>query len=160
MSSLRDGVYTMSLSVIDGQLTFADDVYDSKDESTSVFMSIITFGYFLLFGLLCVNLLIALISKRYDMMRDNKNRDWKFAQFELLIGYCATHPQDGLPFFFPFSLLYIPYTLIYRLICCCKKEKSSSVPLQDDQARIDLTKIILERVRILEAEREKKENDD
>ena len=134
MKSAGDGFLTMILSIMEGKLTYSEDIYKSKDPSTTIFFFFIMFFYFLIFGLLCVNLLIALISKRYDNMMENKNRDWRFSQFDLLVDYLnldLDHGQqlkcnDGMPFFFPFSLIYVPCRLVKKFLlshCCSGKEK-------------------------------------
>ena len=49
---------------------------------------------------------------RYNNEQSNKNVDWHFAQFELLMYYNAGGDTDyGMPFIFP---LCIPYTM-YRI---------------------------------------------
>ncbi|KAL5250716.1 hypothetical protein ACHWQZ_G016447 [Mnemiopsis leidyi] len=128
MKSATDGFLTMIFSIMEGKLTYSEDVYKSRDPSTTIFFSFIMFFYFLIFGLLCVNLLIALISKRYETMTENKDRDWRFSQFDFLVDYIninVTHDDsvekdtykykinDGMPFFFPFNIVYIPV----RLVC-------------------------------------------
>ena len=138
MDSPGSGFVTMILSIMEGKLTYSDDIYHSEDLSTSVFFSFIMFFYFLIFGLLCLNLLIALISKRYDSMMSNKSRDWRFSQFDLLVDYMSIDVNsdkrekscnDGMPFFFPFCLIYIPCRLLSRKIKYCNrkcKNKASS----------------------------------
>ena len=137
MDSPGSGFVTMILSIMEGKLTYSDDIYQSEDLSTSVFFSFIMFFYFLIFGLLCLNLLIALISKRYDSMMSNKSRDWRFSQFDLLVDYMYIDVNsdnrdkscnDGMPFFFPFCLIYIPCRLLSRKMkeyCKCKNKESS-----------------------------------
>ena len=147
MKSAGDGFVTMILSIMEGKLTYSEDIYKSKDPSTTIFFFFIMFFYFLIFGLLCVNLLIALISKRYDTMTENKNRDWRFCQFDLLVDYLNLDMDqnqqlkcnDGMPFFFPFSLIYVPCRLVKKFFCshCCSGKNKQ----KEDAGDIEMKKV-------------------
>ena len=122
LGSLQKGFYTMILSLMSGRLTNAQDVYDSKDPSINGFFFVIMVGYFLLVGLLCFNLLIALVTKRYDVMMGGRDREWELYKFNVVLDYCSIGDEegeacnDGMPFFFPISLLYIPCVLFLKLV--------------------------------------------
>ena len=133
MESFHGGIYTMIFSLMDGQLSNADDVYMSKDQSVNVFLFIIVISYFLAVGLLCFNLLIALVTKRYDTTVENKNREWEFSKYQLIMNYLCLDEtaaadetrNDGMPFIFPFTFLYIPPRLLARI--CGKKVKDCAI---------------------------------
>lgn len=126
MKTPEFGLVTMILSIMEGKLTYSEDIYQSQDKSTSIFFTFIMIFYFMIFGLLCFNLLIALISKRYDRMMESRNRDWRYSQFALLVDYMniahdldkpgGVKCNDGMPFLFPFCLLYVPCRLIARSV--------------------------------------------
>ena len=120
LGSLQKGFYTMILSLMSGRLTNAQDVYDSKDTAINGFFFFIMVGYFLIVGLLCFNLLIALVTKRYDVMMGGRDREWELYKFNVVLDYCSIDDKgeacnDGMPFFFPISLLYIPCILFLKL---------------------------------------------
>ena len=123
MESFHGGIYTMIFSLMDGQLSRADDIYSSRDQSINVFFFIIVIFYFLAVGLLCFNLLIALVTKRYDTTVENKNREWEFSKYQLIMNYLCLEENaaagkarnDGMPFIFPFTFLYIPPRLLARI---------------------------------------------
>ena len=144
MDTPTHGFFTMILSIMEGQLTYSDDLYKSKDKSTNTFFFIIMIFYYLIFGLLCINLLIALISKRYDIMMENKNRDWRFAQFRLMMDYLGK--EIKMPFFFPFNLFYVLFHI--HTNCICKKQKdgkSMYKPLKRTGQRKKFIKTLLKR---------------
>ena len=104
MDTPVNGFLTMIFSIMEGKLTYSEDIYEAEDKTTKFFFFIFMIFYFLIFGLLCLNLLIALISNRYSEMMNNKNENWRFSQFSLIVDYLAQ--KKKMPFFFPFSLLY------------------------------------------------------
>ena len=133
LRSLRSGFYTMILSLMNGQLTNAHDVYDSRDPSINGLFFVIMVGYFLVVGLLCFNLLIAIVTKRYEKMMGSGNREWELYKFNVVLDYLCFDTKegeignDGMPFLFPISLIYMTCILLVRIINAIKK-KTCEVP--------------------------------
>ena len=130
MDTPVNGLFTMILSIMEGKLTYSEDIYEAEDEATKFFFFIFMIFYFLIFGLLCINLLIALISNRYSKMMENKNENWKFSQFTLIVDYLAQ--KKKMPFLFPFSLLYF----FFRICPCGETNTEMNTEMNTEREKL------------------------
>ena len=86
-----------------------------------MFMSFLLVLYAVLLGLMCMNLLIAIMCSAYSKVNADKFADWRFSQFESIMDYNAvTNEGHGMPFLFPFCIPYIVFNLIIKP---CKKRR-------------------------------------
>ncbi|KAL5256346.1 hypothetical protein ACHWQZ_G011542 [Mnemiopsis leidyi] len=89
------------------------NLHRSRDNLTTVFVVILLVLYAIILGLLCMNLVIAIIVDVYGKVTSDKHADWRFSQFESIIDYSrGSNEGDGMPFVFPICIPYIIYAMI------------------------------------------------
>ena len=89
------------------------NLHRSRDNVTTVFVVILLVLYAIILGLLCMNLVIAIIVDVYGKVTSDKHADWRFSQFESIIDYSrGSNEGDGMPFVFPVCIPYIIYAMI------------------------------------------------
>ena len=89
------------------------NLHRSRDTVTTVFMAILLVLYAIILGLLCMNLVIAIIVDVYSRVTSDKYADWRFSQFESIIDYSGgSNEGDGMPFLFPICIPFIVYSMI------------------------------------------------
>jgi len=110
-----------------GGLSFSEKntLYEVEDTQTTIFMTGLLVVYAIIMGLMCMNILIAMMCSTYSLVTANKSVDWRFEQFESIMEYNATtNTGNGMPFLFP---LCIPYIVFYMAAKSCQKQKKSKV---------------------------------
>lgn len=121
--SFTNTVLTLVWSMFGGlAYNHKENLYNSQDDTTTFFMSVMLVVYAILLGLMCMNLLIAIMCNSYNTVTADKSADWRYAQFEAIMDYNAvTNEGDGMPFIYPFC---IPYILFYFVTKPCQKKKA------------------------------------
>ncbi|KAL5260881.1 hypothetical protein ACHWQZ_G006799 [Mnemiopsis leidyi] len=112
--SVGNTVLTLVWSMFGGlAYNHKENLYKSRDTATTFFMSFLLVVYAVLLGLMCMNLLIAIMCSAYSEVNMDKFADWRFSQFESIMEYNAvTNEGHGMPFLFPFCIPYIIFSLI------------------------------------------------
>jgi len=91
------------------------NLHRSRDTLTTVFIVILLVLYAIILGLLCMNLVIAIIVDVYSKVTADKYADWRFSQFECIIDYSGgSNEGDGMPFLFPMCIPYIFYSMLIQ----------------------------------------------
>ena len=91
------------------------NLHKSRDTVTTVFMVILLVLYAIILGLLCMNLVIAIIVDVYGKVTSDKHADWRFSQFESIIDYGGgSNEGDCMPFLFPLCIPYIVYSMMVQ----------------------------------------------
>ena len=114
--SVGNTVLTLVWSMFGGlAYNHKENLYNSRDSATTFFMSFLLVIYAVLLGLMCMNLLIAIMCSAYSKVNSDKFADWRFSQFESIMEYNAvTNEGHGMPFLFPFCIPYIIFNLITK----------------------------------------------
>lgn len=111
------------------------NLHRSRDTLTTVFIVILLVLYAIILGLLCMNLVIAIIVDVYSKVTADKYADWRFSQFECIIDYSGgSNEGDGMPFLFPMCIPYILYSMLIQPWNEKKyQEKNHSEMVEDNQ---------------------------
>ena len=105
----------------------------SRDTTTTVFMIILLVLYAIILGLLCMNLVIAIIVDVYSKVTSDKHAEWRFSQFESIIDYSrGSNDGDGMPFLFPLCIPYIFHYMVIRPWLMKEFEKKSNPVMGND----------------------------
>lgn len=115
-ASFGDAVVTLVWNMFGGlDVEHRANLHRSRDTVTTVFMVILLVLYSVILGLLCMNLVIAIIVDVYSKVTSDKYADWRFSQFESIIDYNGGSNQgDGMPFLFPMCIPFILYAIIFQ----------------------------------------------
>ena len=130
--SFANTVITLVWSMFGGlAYNHKENLYDSQDALTTVFMSFLLVMYAVLLGLMCMNLLIAIMCSAYSKVNADKFADWRFSQFESIMEYNAvTNEGHGMPFLLPFCIPYILFNLVTQP---CRKRRRKRKNIERDK---------------------------
>jgi hypothetical protein len=115
-ASFSKAVVTLIWTMFGGlDVEHRSNLHKSRDSVTTVFVSMLLVLYAIILGLLCMNLVIAIIVDVYGRVTSDKHAEWRFSQFESIIEYGGgSNEGDGMPFLFPFCIPYIFYSMITK----------------------------------------------
>ena len=93
-----------------------ENLYNSLDSAMSVCVAFLLVIYEVLLGIMCMNLLIAIMCGAYSRVNEGKFASWRYSQFESIMEYnSVTNVEgNGMPFLFPFNIPYIVFNLITK----------------------------------------------
>lgn len=135
-SSFSNTALTLTWSMFGGLANnHKTNLYQSRDKETTVFLSFMLILYAILLGLMCMNLLIAMMCNAYSEVTAHKAADWRFAQFQSIQEYTEmTNKGHGMPFLFPLCIPYLIYMIATSL--CCNSPQPDTICYDSNFARL------------------------
>ena len=124
--SLSNTMITLIWGMFGGlSFTEKNTLYEVEDGQTAVFVTSLLVAYAIIMGLMCMNILIAMMCSTYSLVTADKSVDWRFEQFESIMEYNATtNTGSGMPFIFPMC---VPYMLCCMATQSCHQGKRTEV---------------------------------